>query len=94
MPTRSQTDPSRARADVKAYLSRYVSSKPDALLFTPAMGGYHLNDRVFNKDVLQKAAKNVGREDLSAHDLGRFAGTKNLSGFLRCSVVPGSYGVG
>jgi integrase len=34
---------------------------------------------VFNKDVFQKAAKDVGREDLSAHDLRRFAGTKNAA---------------
>ena len=36
-----------------------------------------LNDRVFNQDVFRKAAKDVGREDLSAHDLRRFAGSKN-----------------
>ncbi len=32
---------------------------------------------MFNKDVFQKAAKDIGREDLSAHDLRRFAGSKN-----------------
>ena len=32
---------------------------------------------MFNKDVFKKAAKDVGREDLSAHDLRRFAGSKN-----------------
>jgi hypothetical protein len=41
------------------------------------MGGCHLNDRVFNKDVFKKAANAVGREDLSAHDLRRFADSKN-----------------
>jgi hypothetical protein len=40
-------------------------------------GGCHLNDRVFNKDVFKIAAKDVGRADLSAHDLRRFAGSKN-----------------
>lgn len=47
------------------------------MLFTPARGGCHLNDRVFNKDVFKKAAEDVGREDLSADDLRRFAGSKN-----------------
>lgn len=45
----------------------------------PARGGCHLNDRVFNKDVFQRAARDVGRENLSAHDLRRFAGTKNAA---------------
>ena len=53
---------------------------PEALLFVPARGGCHLNDRAFNKDMFKKAAKDVGREDLSAHDLRRFAGK-------RCCVV-------
>ena len=71
------TIPPHIRQDVKDHLALHVSSEPDALLFKPAMGGCHLNDRVFNKDVFQKAAKDVGREDLSAHDLRRFAATKN-----------------
>ena len=32
---------------------------------------------MFNENVFRKAAKDVGREDLSAHDLRRFAGSKN-----------------
>lgn len=75
--TRTVTIPPHIRDDVKAHLSQYVSASPDALLFNPARGGCHLNDRVFNKDVFKKAAKDVGREDLSAHDLRRFAGSKN-----------------
>ena len=71
------TIPPHIRDDVKEYLEHYVSADPEALLFKPAMGGCHLNDRVFNKDVFKKAAKDVGREDLSAHDLRRFAGSKN-----------------
>jgi integrase len=71
--------PPHIREDVKTHLSRYVGKSQDALLFEPARGGCHLNDRVFNKDVFQKAAKDVGREDLSAHDLRRFAGTKNAA---------------
>lgn len=75
--TRSVTIPPHIRQDVKDHLASYVGKDSDALLFTPSRGGCHLNDRVFNKDVFQKAAKAVGREDLSAHDLRRFAGSKN-----------------
>ncbi|ASW94667.1 tyrosine-type recombinase/integrase [Mycobacterium intracellulare] len=75
--TRDVDIPPHIQADIKDHLALYVSSDPDDLLFKPARGGCHLNDRVFNKDVFQKAAKDVGREDLSAHDLRRFAGTTN-----------------
>lgn len=74
---RTVTIPPHIRDDVKAHLARYVAKGDDALLFTPARGGCHLGDRVFNKDVFKKAAKSIGREDLSAHDLRRFAGSKN-----------------
>lgn len=76
---RRVTIPPHIREDVKEHLERFVGKSPDALLFTPAMGGCHLNDRVFNKDVFKPAAKTVGRDDLSAHDLRRFAGTKNAA---------------
>jgi integrase len=76
---RTVTIPPHIREYVKTHLSCYVGKSPDALLFEPARGGCHLNDRVFNKDVFKKAAKDVGREDLSAHDLRRFAGTKNAA---------------
>lgn len=69
--------PPHIQSDIKAHLAQHVSNDPEALLFMPSRGGCHLNDRVFNKDVFQKAAKNFGREDLSAHDLRRFAGTIN-----------------
>lgn len=71
------TIPPHIREDVKAHLANHVGSNPESLLFRPARGGCHLNDRVFNKDVFQKAAQSVGRQDLSAHDLRRFAGSKN-----------------
>lgn len=74
---RAVTIPPHIRDDVKDHLARFVGSDPEALLFKPARGGCHLNDRVFNKDVFKKAAASVGREDLSAHDLRRFAGSKN-----------------
>ena len=71
------TIPPHIRDDIKHHLDTYVANGDEALLFTPARGGCHLGDRVFNKDVFKKAAKSVGREDLSAHDLRRFAGSKN-----------------
>lgn len=74
---RNVTIPPHIRQDIKDHLALYVGKDADALLFTPSRGGCHLNDRVFNKDVFQKTAKAVGREDLSAHDLRRFAGSKN-----------------
>jgi integrase len=74
---RTATVPPRIREDVETRLQHYVSTSPDPLLIAPARGGCHLNYRVFNKDVFKKAAKDVGRGDLSAHDLRRFAGSKN-----------------
>jgi integrase len=75
--TRNVDIPPHIQDVVTEHLSQYVSSDPESLLFEPSRGGCHLNDRVFNKDVFQKAAKAIGREDLSAHDLRRFAGTIN-----------------
>ncbi|MDC8981705.1 tyrosine-type recombinase/integrase [Mycobacterium marinum] len=74
---RTVTIPPHIREDVKAHLASHTGKSPASLLFTPARGGCHLGDCVFNKDVFQKAAKDLGREDLSAHDLRRFAGSKN-----------------
>ena len=74
---RTVTIPPHIRADVKAHLANHVGKASDSLLFKPARGGCHLNDRVFNKDIFKKAAEDVGRDDLSAHDLRRFAGSKN-----------------
>lgn len=73
---RTVTIPPHIREDVKAHLAQHVAKDAEALLFTPVRGGCHLHDRVFN-DTFKKAAKDVGREDLSAHDLRRFARSKN-----------------
>jgi len=75
--TREVDIPPHIQQDIKDHLAQHVSSDPESLLFVPARGGCHLNDRVFNKDLFQSAAKDVGRSDLSAHDLRRFAGTTN-----------------
>lgn len=73
------TIPPHIRDDVREHLARHVGKSLNALLFEPARGGCHLNDRVFNKDVFQPAAKEVGIEDISSHDLRHFAGTKNAA---------------
>ena len=70
------TIPPHIRDAVKEHLTQHVAKGDESLLFTPARGGCHLHDRVFN-DTFKRAAKGVGREDLSAHDLRRFAGSKN-----------------
>ena len=67
--------PPHIRDDIKSRLTHHVSKEPDALLFTPARGGRHVNDRVFAKDVFKPALKNVGLEDMRVQDLRHFAGT-------------------
>jgi integrase len=56
---RSVTIPPHIRQDVKDHLAIYVEDDPDALLFKPARGGCHLNDRVFNKDVFQRPRRTL-----------------------------------
>jgi hypothetical protein len=66
------------REDVKTHLALHVQASPEALLFQPVKGGCHLNDHVCStKTFFKKAAEDVGKQDLSAHDLRRFAGSKN-----------------
>ena len=67
--------PPHIREAVKSHLSNHVDREPNSLLFVPVRRGCHLNDRVFNKDVFKPAAKTIGREDMTAHDLRHFAGT-------------------
>lgn len=70
------TVPPHIRNVVTKHLELHVAKSPESLLFTPVRGGCHVHDRVFN-DTFRRAAKLVGRDDLSAHDLRRFAGSKN-----------------
>nr|WP_066898658.1 site-specific integrase [Mycolicibacterium houstonense] len=67
--------PPHIRADVKNHLVKYVGKAGDSLLFTPARGGCHVNDRVFAKDVFEPALAAIGRDDMRVHDLRHFAGT-------------------
>ena len=55
--------------------TRYVGEDSDALLFPPARGGCHLNDKVF-RDYLAPALKSIGREGVRVHDLRHFTGTQ------------------
>ena len=73
MPAKDQLRVPHIRQDIKDHLVHFVEPDLNALLFKPARDGCHLNDRVFNKDVFKRAAKSVGRDYLSAHDLRRFA---------------------
>jgi integrase len=75
---RRVTIPPHIREAVAAHLAGHVGKDSDALLFTPARGGCHVNERVFGYH-FKKAAESVGRDDLSAHDLRRFAGSKNAT---------------
>jgi integrase len=67
--------PPHIRADLKHHLDTYVDKGADALLFAPARGGCHLNDRVF-RDYFTEALTKIGREGVRVHDLRHFAGTQ------------------
>ncbi|WP_235892866.1 tyrosine-type recombinase/integrase [Mycolicibacterium hodleri] len=67
--------PPHIREDIKAHLAEHVAKPADSMLFTPARGGCHVNDRVFAKDVFKPALASIGREDMRVHDLRHFAGT-------------------
>jgi integrase len=67
--------PPHIRDDIKAHLANHVDKAADSMLFTPARGGCHVNDRVFAKDVFKPALAAIGRDDMRVHDLRHFAGT-------------------
>ena len=67
--------PPHIRADIKHHLDAHVEQDPEALLFSPAHDGCHLNDKVFREHFLS-ALKAVGREGVTVHDLRHFAGTQ------------------
>jgi len=68
--------PPHIRADLKHHLDVHVATDDGALLFPPARGGCHLNDRVF-RDYLDPALEKAGiRGGMRVHDLKHFAGTQ------------------
>ena len=67
--------PPHIRGDIGAHLKDYVAADAEALLFAPARGGCHLNDKVF-RDYLAPALEKIGREGVRVHDLRHFAGTQ------------------
>lgn len=67
--------PPHIRDDIKAHLANHVDKAADSMLFAPARGGCHVNDRVFAKDVFKPALAAIGRDDMRFHDLRHFAGT-------------------
>jgi integrase len=67
--------PPHIRADVKHHLNVFVAKDAEQLMFPPARGGCHLNDRVF-RDAIATPLKDIKRSDLRIHDLRHFAGTQ------------------
>lgn len=68
--------PPHIRADVKHHLDVHTAKASGSLLFPPARGGCHLNDRVF-RDYLQPAlVKAQIPANMRIHDLKHFAGTQ------------------
>ena len=67
--------PPHIRADVKHHLDVFTAKGREALLFPPARGGCHLNDRVF-RDYLTPALVKAGiTGGMRIHDLKHYAGT-------------------
>lgn len=67
--------PPHIRGDIEHHLKTHVGSSEDALLFPPARGGCHINDKVF-RDSFTPAVKAIGREGVRVHDMRHFAGTQ------------------
>ena len=73
--SRAVVVPPHVRGDLTAHLAEHVGQGPEALLFAPARGGCHLNDKVFHEYFATALAK-IGREGVRVHDLRHFAGTQ------------------
>lgn len=66
--------PPHIRPVIKQHLKKHVDKDRGALLFPPARGGCHMNDKVF-RDYLNPALEKIGRPGASVHDLRHFTGT-------------------
>ncbi|HEY2502018.1 MAG TPA: site-specific integrase [Mycobacterium sp.] len=67
--------PPHIQSDIKHHLDSFVAEDVEALLFPPAKGGCHLNDKSFRGSYFEPALKAIGRSDAVFHDLRHFAGT-------------------
>lgn len=70
--------PPHIRPDIKTHLQQHVAKDVEALLFPPARGGCHLNDKVF-REHFTTALTGIGRENVRIHDLRHFAGTQTAA---------------
>jgi integrase len=68
--------PPHIRPAVTHHVDTYVGDGDDALLFTPARGGCHLNDKVFADSYFKPALAAIGSDGVRIHDLRHFAGTQ------------------
>ena len=67
--------PPHIRADVKHHLDIFAAKGAEELLFSPAQGGCHYNDKVLRSQ-LAKPLADMKRADVRLHDLRHFAGTQ------------------
>jgi integrase len=69
--------PPHIRAALGHHLAAHTGTDAEALLFPPAQGGCHLNDKTFRR-YFTPALKQIGREGVRIHDLRHFAGTQTV----------------
>ncbi len=67
--------PPHIRADLKQHLDVHTGKDAEALVFAPARGGHHLNDKVF-RDPTATPLADMKRGDMVIHDLRHFAGAQ------------------
>jgi integrase len=72
--TRRIIIPPHIRAAVEQHLARFVDADPEALLFTPARGGCHVDGRVV-RSAFREACRAADVAGMRLHDLRHFAGT-------------------
>lgn len=67
--------PPHIREELVRHLQHHVGPQEDGLLFAPARGGCHLNDKVFADSYYRPALAGVGRTGVTVHMLRHFGGT-------------------
>jgi integrase len=68
--------PPHVRQDLIDHLEHHVGQTADALLFPPARGGCHLDNKVFSDSYFKPALKAIGCDGVTPHGLRHFAGTQ------------------